>query len=1172
MRIRKLNLKRYGHFEDHELEFPDTGITIIYGPNETGKSTSLSAISDLLYGFKHSTPYDYKFESKMLRIGASLISRSGDSLSFSRRKGNKETLLDENDSTLPDSSLSPFLGQSVKEFFETAFGLSHERLREGGDGISRSGGDLGKILFESGSGINDLADIQKSLDDEADGIFGKNKKGSRVLYQAIDSYQNAASEFKSASVKQQDWLSCQRAVSEADDLLAGIRTTLCELKDRQAMLTRWQRVMPILREIDALREDASQYGEPSSLPVDARDKYATALSRKRHSEDYLVETQTHLSESRERLAEFVVNDKLLDAQETIEAAYQRIASVEEHIEALPVVENELHELDRQIGDQAGKLNLPVDGGQPDIPGPLSLIALSDLVTARQKLDTALSKAAEDEAMTVAQIGDRQRELVTLGDVSDSEIDSKIFHQLRATFAALGAGGQKKRDLTRVEKKINKLLIRLSRWNKTQRELLAMLLPSPAVIEQHRNGIELAHANLEKVKDKVETSQANLYAALQELEDFQERERFVSDEDLAGARGLRQDAWLLVRRALDDNLSPNAKELAMFNAGDQLGPVYETLTAKADDVADSRLDSVQQIVQHKRLQQDAASKQKAYDGFQKQLKQSVEAVDAGVAAWEVICQPFLLSPISPAEMLEDLVTIEAINEAASTQDELADEILLAENGMAKATAELAAVADRLGIVDARSSDTDALLAQVETALEQKKESFTKAEKIRARITEQESVQAKYQLEIEALNQKIKEWQSEWNGCCSEVKIKPELTLTQVVEVARVWEELSRKMENRERLQAQFRKNHLVIEQFIKSVKTLASALQPCAVINHAGHAVDLVRQLHSESVRMQQIATSHMDQEKHIAEMKKALDKHHAVILESNSDIKVLTDLARVESEELLPDAITRAENQRKLEAAIDSASRRLSEAGEGVREDALRESVDNVPLSEIAKELDDLSAEVDGKDREREEAVRSCEQTRSALHALKSKSGAHQHAQTMENALAQMNVQSRDYLRLQAASILLKHGIEKIRDKHKDPILIKAGENFNVLTGGSFAGLGSEFDTSDNLTIVGIRPTGNYVDVGNMSDGTRDQLYLSLRLAFVESYCATEEPLPFIGDDLFVHFDDERTTAGLNLLARLRDCQVILFTHHEHLMKLAKSVLGDHVTLLSLKANQSRYS
>ena len=53
MRFVKLMLERYGRFEGCELDFrerqPD--LHVIYGPNEAGKSTSLSAVSDLLFGF-----------------------------------------------------------------------------------------------------------------------------------------------------------------------------------------------------------------------------------------------------------------------------------------------------------------------------------------------------------------------------------------------------------------------------------------------------------------------------------------------------------------------------------------------------------------------------------------------------------------------------------------------------------------------------------------------------------------------------------------------------------------------------------------------------------------------------------------------------------------------------------------------------------------------------------------------------------------------------------------------------------------------------------------------------------------------------------------------------------------------------------------------------------------
>ena len=76
-----------------------------------------------------------------------------------------------------------------------------------------------------------------------------------------------------------------------------------------------------------------------------------------------------------------------------------------------------------------------------------------------------------------------------------------------------------------------------------------------------------------------------------------------------------------------------------------------------------------------------------------------------------------------------------------------------------------------------------------------------------------------------------------------------------------------------------------------------------------------------------------------------------------------------------------------------------------------------------------------------------------------------------------------------------------------------------------------------------------------MSDGTRDQLYLSLRLATLEWRMETSEPLPFIVDDILINFDDDRSRATLKTLARFsRKNQVILFTHHRQLVDDAKRV------------------
>lgn len=80
--------------------------------------------------------------------------------------------------------------------------------------------------------------------------------------------------------------------------------------------------------------------------------------------------------------------------------------------------------------------------------------------------------------------------------------------------------------------------------------------------------------------------------------------------------------------------------------------------------------------------------------------------------------------------------------------------------------------------------------------------------------------------------------------------------------------------------------------------------------------------------------------------------------------------------------------------------------------------------------------------------------------------------------------------------------------------------------------------------------------MSGMSDGTLDQLYLSLRLASLGRYLEQNEPLPFILDDLLVNFDDLRSAETLRVLGEFaKKTQVLFFTHHQSLVDLAKKVL-----------------
>jgi uncharacterized protein YhaN len=114
------------------------------------------------------------------------------------------------------------------------------------------------------------------------------------------------------------------------------------------------------------------------------------------------------------------------------------------------------------------------------------------------------------------------------------------------------------------------------------------------------------------------------------------------------------------------------------------------------------------------------------------------------------------------------------------------------------------------------------------------------------------------------------------------------------------------------------------------------------------------------------------------------------------------------------------------------------------------------------------------------------------------------------------------------------------------------------LTLNSFKGLLPDFDEKDNPILMGVRPSNEKVSVEGMSDGTSDQLYLALRLASLELRFLEGEPMPLILDDILINFDDDRSSATLKVLTELsRRTQIIFFTHHRHLLELAKENVGE---------------
>jgi uncharacterized protein YhaN len=129
----------------------------------------------------------------------------------------------------------------------------------------------------------------------------------------------------------------------------------------------------------------------------------------------------------------------------------------------------------------------------------------------------------------------------------------------------------------------------------------------------------------------------------------------------------------------------------------------------------------------------------------------------------------------------------------------------------------------------------------------------------------------------------------------------------------------------------------------------------------------------------------------------------------------------------------------------------------------------------------------------------------------------------------------------------------------KMPNVIKlAAENFTVLTDGVYHSL---YMTEHEMIEV-ERKDGMRFQAVELSQGTKEQLYIAIRFALVQSFKDIYK-LPVLIDDGAVNFDSDRTGAFVGLLRKMgSEHQIILFTCHPHI----RNYFDEKETILLEKA------
>lgn len=132
-------------------------------------------------------------------------------------------------------------------------------------------------------------------------------------------------------------------------------------------------------------------------------------------------------------------------------------------------------------------------------------------------------------------------------------------------------------------------------------------------------------------------------------------------------------------------------------------------------------------------------------------------------------------------------------------------------------------------------------------------------------------------------------------------------------------------------------------------------------------------------------------------------------------------------------------------------------------------------------------------------------------------------------------------------------------EQERQPALLRvAGDVFAEMTAGKYQTLRVHADDAaggaDRAApgMFAVTPSGEEWRVERLSRGTREQIYLAMRLAMIREYAVRNERLPLVLDDPLVNFDGPRLGAAFDVLQQeAKDGQMLYLTCHTHVVELA---------------------
>lgn len=675
MRFDYLHLEAFGHFTNYELLFEeDKNFHILYGPNEAGKSTILRSVSNLLYGFPQQTTDSFLHSNQKLRVGGRLTNKHGETLSFYRRKGRKNTVLDWENQPLDEKRVQTFLDGMSEQQFVNMFALDHVRLREGGASLLQSDGHVGESLFSAASGISVLRRVLDELENNSRDLYLKS--GSKpVINQAIKEEKELTKQISDNQLKVQTWKDLEQSYLDGERKIAELKQELKMLSTEETKYRRLKQTLPKIALRNEMIDKRKELENVPELSENAEEKRKECVQKSQQAEDKLTDLTKRISQIDNELAKVTIPDGLVEQEVQIEGLNREVEGYRNHREQIPVLEGRHRQLAQQVHTALKELDVSENS--------MEQIERYRMTAAKKKSIRELCdqyplleqerKTANKEFDTTGKDVDKQSVLLDqLGESIDVDTLEQVINQVKEEGKLEARIYETQIKNEQLKEEIAEAINRLPLFSGTSEELMQLQVPSLTnTVKKYDKKQQELTKELREIQEKIDGERESKALNNKRIRELESVADIPTEDLLQTLRQHRDTGWLVIRDKLNDKVVDD-QTLQAFTQGLPLDLAFEKSISESDDTADTMRREAEKLGEKNKLISDIEVSEQSLVTLENKYTDIEAELTRWKEEWVNEWSPARINPLTPEEMIEWLEEFKQIRALILEEREIVEE--------------------------------------------------------------------------------------------------------------------------------------------------------------------------------------------------------------------------------------------------------------------------------------------------------------------------------------------------------------------------------------------------------------------------------------------------------------------------------------------------------------------